>query len=73
MVLIERDEWPIIERQRVDDALRRARWWQTVEPHKCAFWSVFDSTLLAHYPECRFKQGQQVTLGDFGENGGASA
>lgn len=73
MVLIERDGWPVIERQRVDDALQRASWWQSIEPHKCEFWAVFDRTLLANYPECRFKRDEQVTLGDFGDNGGASA
>jgi hypothetical protein len=67
MVLIERNDWPATERRRVDEALRRAHWWQSIEPHKCAFWPVFDGTLLAHYPECRFKRDEQVSLADFGE------
>ena len=67
MVLIERNDWPAVEHQRVNEALRRARWWQAIEPHKCRFWCVFDDTLLAHYPECRFKRDEQVSLSDFSE------
>lgn len=65
MTHIERDSWSRDERRRIDEALSRARFWQSVEPHTFSFWEVVDDTLLAHYPECRFKRDEQVTLGDF--------
>jgi len=65
---IERNSWSQTEAQRIGDALARARFWQSIEPHKCAFWSVVDETLLAHYPDCRFKRDEQVTLDDFAGN-----
>jgi hypothetical protein len=30
-----------------------------------AFWDGFDQTVLAHYPECRFKLDDQLTLDEF--------
>ena len=65
MALIERDTWPQVEARRVAEGLQRARFWQRVEPHKHGFWDVFDETVLAHYPECRFKIDDQLTLGEF--------
>jgi hypothetical protein len=65
VALIERDHWPQVEAWRVEEGLRRARFWQRVEPHKLGFWDVFDGTILAHYPECRFKLDDQLTLGEF--------
>ncbi|MBX0288674.1 hypothetical protein EGH22_20295 [Halomicroarcula sp. F28] len=65
MALIERECWPHVEARRVEEGLRHARFWQRVEPHKHGFWEVFDGTVLAHYPECRFKMDDQLTLGEF--------
>ncbi|MBX0288578.1 hypothetical protein [Haloarcula salinisoli] len=65
MALIERECWPHVEARRVEDGLRHARFWQHVEPHKLSFWAVFDGTVLAHYPECRFKMDDQLTLSEF--------
>ncbi len=65
MALIERDQWSQIEGRRVAEGLQRARFWQRVEPHKLGFLDVFDGTVLAHYPECRFKLDDQLTLGAF--------
>lgn len=65
MALIERDTWPQVEARRVAEGLQRARFWQRVEPNKMAFWDVFDGTVLVHYPECRFKLDDQLTLGKF--------
>jgi hypothetical protein len=65
MAVIERECWPQIETRRVEEGLRQARFWQQVEPHKLGFLNVFDGTVLAHYPECRFKLDDQLTLGEF--------
>jgi len=65
MALIEREYWPQVEARRVEEGLRHARFWQQVEPHKLCFWEVFDETVLSHYPECRFKLDDQLTLGEF--------
>ena len=65
MALIERDTWPQVEAWRVAEGLQRARFWQRVEPHKHGFWDVFDGTVLAHYPEYRFKIDDQLTLDEF--------
>ena len=65
MALIEHESWPEVEARRIDEGLREARFWQQVEPHTLAFWDVFDRTVLAHYPECRFKLDDQLTLGEF--------
>lgn len=65
MALIERECWPQIETRRVEEGLRQARFWQQVEPHKMTFWAVFDGTVLAHYPVCRFKLDEQLTIGAF--------
>ena len=65
MALIERECWPRVEARRVEAGLWHARFWQRAEPHKLDFWEVFDGTVLAHYPECRFKIDDQLTLGEF--------
>lgn len=65
MALIERECWPQIEARRVKEGLGNARFWQRVDPHKMEFWEVFDETILAQYPECRFKIDDQLTLGEF--------
>ena len=65
MALIERECWPDVEARRVKEGLRHARFWMQLEPHKLGFWEVFDGTVLAHYPECRFKMDDQLTLGEF--------
>jgi hypothetical protein len=65
MALIERDQWSQVEARRIDGGLREARFWMQLEPHKHGFWDVFDGTVLAHYPECRFKLDDQLTLGEF--------
>ncbi len=33
-------------------------------PHKVGFWEAIDETLLAHYPDCRYKR--RTTLDNFG-------
>ena len=63
MAMIEREQWRREERQRVGAALARARFWQSVAPHKISFWEAVDETLLAHYPDCRYKR--RTTLDDF--------
>lgn len=65
MALIERECWPGVEARRIEEGLRHARFWQRAEPHKHGFWEVFDGTVLAHYPECRFKIDEQLTIGEF--------
>ncbi len=50
MAMIEREQWRREERQRIGAALARARFWQSVAPHKISFWDTVDETLLAHYP-----------------------
>jgi hypothetical protein len=65
MALIEREQWSQVEARRVAEGLHRARFWQRVEPDKHGFWDVFDGTVLAHYPECRFKLDDQLTLDEF--------
>jgi len=63
MAMIERNSWHREERHRVPAALARARFWQSVAPHKVRFWEAVDETLLAHYPDCRYKH--KTTLDDF--------
>ena len=70
MALIERGGWPHVEARRVEEGLRHARFRRRVEPHKHGFWEVFDGTVLAHYPECRYKLGDQLTLEEFSETPG---
>ena len=65
MALIERECGPHVEARRIDEGLRHARFWMQLEPHKLGFWEVFDGTVLAHYPECRFKRDDQLTLEEF--------
>ncbi|WP_262174646.1 hypothetical protein [Haloarcula laminariae] len=65
MALIERECWPQVEARRVEEGLHHARFWQRTAPHKMVFWEVFDETILAQYPECRFKVDDQLTLGKF--------
>jgi len=65
MAMIERDSWHREERHRVPAGLARARFWQSVAPHKVGFWEAVDETLLAHYPHCRYKR--KTTLDDFRE------
>ena len=69
-VRVERDDWSLEERRRVEEALARARMWQQIEPHKCDFWETVDETLLAHYPDCRFDEHDgQLEVGDFSSGG----
>jgi len=63
--MIERECWPDVEARRVKEGLRHARFWMQLEPHKLGFWEVFDGTVLAHYPECRYKVDDQLTLEEF--------
>ena len=63
MAMIEREQWRREERQRVGAALTRARFWQSVVPHKIGFWEAVDETLLADYPGCRYRR--RTTLDDF--------
>jgi len=65
VALIERECWSRVEARRIDEGLREARFWQQVEPHKLGFWDVFETTVLAHYPDCRFKLNDQLTLSEF--------
>ncbi|NLV15571.1 hypothetical protein [Haloarcula argentinensis] len=65
MAMIEREQWRREERHRVAAALARARFWQSVAPHKISFWDAVDETLLAHYPDCRYRR--RTTLDDFRE------
>ncbi|WP_058997884.1 hypothetical protein [Haloarcula sp. CBA1127] len=65
MAMIEREQWRREERQRVGAALARARFWQSVAPHKIGFWEAVDKTLLADYPNCRYRR--RTTLDDFRE------
>ena len=37
MAMIEREQWRREERQRIRAALARARFWQSVVPHKVGF------------------------------------
>ena len=67
MALIEREGWPQVETRRVEEGLSHARFWMQIEPHKHGFWEGFDGTVLAHYPECRYKLDDQLTLGEFSE------
>lgn len=64
MTCLEHDSWSRKEPRPSGDALSRARFWQWIKPYEVSFWEVVD-TLLAHYPACRFKRDEQITLGDF--------
>ena len=63
MAMIERDSWHREERHRVPAGLAGARFWQSVAPHKVGFWEAVDETLLADYPDCRYRC--RTTLDDF--------
>ncbi len=64
MAMIEREQWRREERQRVPAALARARFWQSVAPHKIGFWEAVDETLLAHYPAVGTNAGRHLTTSE---------